>query len=557
LLVCCIVLAVGVVATIALFSTPYTGIEFDYDPQGGRITSIDPSGPAGGHPGALLMVFLLARSLMTLPTPEELAQTKWVLMGILFPVLVGLFFFTLPLFGWHMLYSHQNLALALIFVPLSMTFAMTRYGLMEIDTLIDNTVIYTLTLGGLIVLDLGAIAILSRLKGFGMPLGGVGSSVLSVWITLVAYLPIRTRVTHWVKRRFKRQPYNPHQVALDLSADFLLETDLTALLQKTMRVIAASLHPVGMTAFLYQGNRRIDETGMPPGRLLSPEDFHPQIERSRRLKQGEAMDGGGMLVPLNGTSNRLGFFLLNEKYSRNLYTREDRSLLEIIANQTALAIERLYAVETVARKEVAVRAAQDRISRDIHDSIGGAISNALILVDMMERNRNEQHPERRRPLRALRGVLSEGLSDLRNLLWMLEGTTATVGSLMTHLREKFGPMADEDRIGIAMTLTLRAENDQLPLPPTAGLNLFRILQESVTNAMKHAEATRIEISVVESGRWLSAKICDNGKGFDRTTGSDHRYGLRNLKKRAEEIGAELEIVSEVGVGTTITLSLIL
>jgi signal transduction histidine kinase len=440
--------------------------------------------------------------------------------------------------------------LAFSAIPFSMAFAITRYGLMDIDTLVDNTVIYALTLGGLIVLDIGAMALLGQMKPVGIAIGGVGSSMLSVWITLAAYLPVRNKVTHQVKRLFKRQPYNPHQIALALSADFLLETDRTVILQKTMRVIDAALHPTGMTAFLYQEGRRIDWPGA-PFQLSLPDDFEAWVSRPQASKQGEPLDGGGMRIPFNGTNRPLGFFLLNEKYSRNLYTREDRSLLEVMANQTALAIERINAVEVAIQKESAARAAQDRISRDIHDSIGGAMTNALMLVDMIKRDRNETRIE------GLHGILSEGLSDLRNLLWMLEGRAFTVGSLMAYLREKFGPMTDEARTGIAMTATFISENEGLPMPETSGLNLFRILQESVTNVLKHAEATRIDIVVLEAQGRLSASVRDNGKGFDPDVAFAYHYGLRNMKKRAEEIGAKLAIVSEIGVETTVSLALVL
>jgi signal transduction histidine kinase len=84
------------------------------------------------------------------------------------------------------------------------------------------------------------------------------------------------------------------------------------------------------------------------------------------------------------------------------------------------------------------------------------------------------------------------------------------------------------------------------------MNIYRIIQEAINNALKYADASSIEIHVSGEGNHVRFAIQDNGKGFDQTT-VDLGNGLRNMKKRADDIQAKLELHTEQGVGTKIQL----
>ena len=86
-----------------------------------------------------------------------------------------------------------------------------------------------------------------------------------------------------------------------------------------------------------------------------------------------------------------------------------------------------------------------------------------------------------------------------------------------------------------------------------GMNVYRIIQEAVNNALKYSGATTISVRFSEANEHLTIEISDNGKGFDTAT-VDSGNGLLNMKKRAREIGGTLEIASEETQGTTIVLN---
>ena len=97
------------------------------------------------------------------------------------------------------------------------------------------------------------------------------------------------------------------------------------------------------------------------------------------------------------------------------------------------------------------------------------------------------------------------------------------------------------------------ELDQLPeLVPTVKVALYRIVQESLNNVARHAEATEVRIVVNRHADQLCLTVVDDGKGFDTGRPSDH-MGQRIMAERAREIGADLTVCSSVGSGTTVTV----
>jgi signal transduction histidine kinase len=97
-----------------------------------------------------------------------------------------------------------------------------------------------------------------------------------------------------------------------------------------------------------------------------------------------------------------------------------------------------------------------------------------------------------------------------------------------------------------------------PLTPLAALHLQRLVQEALTNVRKHANATRVSITIVDTGRTLDITIADNGVGFDPKgmgRGAFPRFGLSTMRERAEASGGTFRLVSSPSHGTNIEASL--
>ncbi|MCL6495722.1 MAG: hypothetical protein K6T54_13225, partial [Ignavibacterium sp.] len=109
------------------------------------------------------------------------------------------------------------------------------------------------------------------------------------------------------------------------------------------------------------------------------------------------------------------------------------------------------------------------------------------------------------------------------------------------------------RSGVKVNFKVEAKN--FILPKDSQLNVYRIVQESLTNALRHSKATEINFSILEIGNILKIIIQDNGKGFNPDLLDPlHSIGITGMKERALSFGAELNIKSLSGQGTTVLLS---
>ena len=219
------------------------------------------------------------------------------------------------------------------------------------------------------------------------------------------------------------------------------------------------------------------------------------------------------------------------------YEALNRSLQEVVEQKTK-ELELSYKQLTEAEKARAVDGERKRIMLDLHDGIGGQLTNTLAYLD----NRKVYDP-------VLRAALEEALRELAVMLDSLE-TEDSIATLLGMLRTRLEPLLDTH--GLVFNWQVRAEPVLARPGPTQNLHLVRIVQEAITNVIKHAEATTITIAADET----TVSIVDNGKGFELPPQGQRRngHGLMSMKRRAEQIGALFEITSSSN-GTSIRLVL--
>lgn len=199
-----------------------------------------------------------------------------------------------------------------------------------------------------------------------------------------------------------------------------------------------------------------------------------------------------------------------------------------------------------------LRNERERISRDLHDHVGAQLANiisGLSLVDKYtEFNQIEKSTEL---MKSLKGDAEVTIKQLRDTIWALNQNELTVQQFADHLGNYFkSQSALNELIKIQCTIS---DNENTVLSSTQALNLFRIIQEASQNTLKYAGAEHLDIHFKRQNGELRLSISDDGtfKGDAKTFNSG--YGMLNMKKRAEEIGADLRVFTDNG--TTITLSL--
>lgn len=234
------------------------------------------------------------------------------------------------------------------------------------------------------------------------------------------------------------------------------------------------------------------------------------------------------------------------------YLKAVREIEEINASLELRLLQREAELAEQHRKLLAAQQKRvlgderERLMRDMHDGIGNALVSSLAMAEQ----------GRLTPAR-MAGVLRDSLDELKLTIDSLEPVEHDLVSLLAALRFRLGSRIEEAGLHFLWDM------DELPpipwLEPSSSLEVLRIVQEVLTNVLKHACATEIHISAKpnaahEPEPFVLLRIADNGVGFEPA--AVHRgRGLRNLQRRAQRLRAQLQVESAPGCGTAIQLHL--
>lgn len=253
-------------------------------------------------------------------------------------------------------------------------------------------------------------------------------------------------------------------------------------------------------------------------------------------------------IPILMAGEAAGGFLISWSEPYRL-GEEEKGLLSIYADQAALAIgnDLLHA----RAAESAVLAERTRLARDLHDAVTQTLFSASLIADALPDAYKNDREEGQVLIRELRQLTRGALAEMRSLLMELRPSAvmeARLGDLLRQLAE-----ALIGRTNIVVKLDMHGD---CRMPDEVHMALYRIAQESITNIIKHSKATRVNISLLCEKLGgnvynVTMEIKDNGRGFDPAGVPGSRFGLLDLRERAQAIGADLTMESAPGKGTRI------
>ncbi|ATO37840.1 MULTISPECIES: sensor histidine kinase [Geobacillus] len=190
-----------------------------------------------------------------------------------------------------------------------------------------------------------------------------------------------------------------------------------------------------------------------------------------------------------------------------------------------------------------------RLSREIHDGPAQLLAHVLLRSDLVEKVMKDRGTEAAiAEIRDFRKMVRSALSEVRRIIYDLRPMALDDLGLVPTLK-KYLQTTEEYNKGVHISFVHMGEETRLP--SRMEVAVFRLVQESVQNALKHAEASQIDVKMEVTCRELLVSVKDNGKGFDPSVKKENAFGLIGMRERVELLGGTLTIRSTIGGGTIV------
>ena len=264
-------------------------------------------------------------------------------------------------------------------------------------------------------------------------------------------------------------------------------------------------------------------------------------EAARRLSAHS-----GLFVPLVAGGRAIGIIVAHDKEGGDpRFSDDDLRLAETFAARAAVAVDMSARVAGDALRRVveAQELERRRLARELHDQTGQELTSVLLGLKAVEEATNDA--ERYEALRSVREQVVETLHDVRRLAVELRPKALDDFGLVPALERLRDTFVEQTGMRVDLESQIRER-----LPTDVETALYRIVQEALTNIVKHAQARAVSIVLDQSPRAVTAVIEDDGRGFTPDHGREG-LGLLGMGERLALLGGRLKIESSPGAGTTI------
>lgn len=281
------------------------------------------------------------------------------------------------------------------------------------------------------------------------------------------------------------------------------------------------------------------------------DEFEAHLRRT--MESGQSTQ---ILVAWQGADGRAHDYAFHLLAERNA---EDRVVGALIIGRDITALQeterRLEKSEALlrqlaARQETAREDERKRIARELHDEMGQYLSALRLDISVLRMHYGEGNPLLLPKLQRMMDLVDNTIKVVREVVSSLRPAALDMGlvSALEWLAEEFSRRT-------RIQCELRVDDEGIEFDEDRAIVVFRIVQESLTNVSRHAEASWVLISLRLAENYFVLSIADNGKGFDPTHRKEKAFGLIGIEERAIMLGGKLNICSAPGGGTSIFVSL--
>ncbi|HET7480185.1 MAG TPA: histidine kinase [Rubrobacteraceae bacterium] len=413
-------------------------------------------------------------------------------------------------------------------MPVAFGIAMQRYHLFKADLIINRALVYG-------TLTACVIGIYAFVVGY---LGALLHTEDSFLISLVAtslvavlFQPLRDRLQRAINRLMYGERDNPYAALSRLGQHLEATLAPDAVLSTVVKTVAEALKA--------------------PYAAI-------EIERNGSYESaaatGEPVDTP-LRLPLVYGGERVGRLVLGRRAGEAEFSPADHRLLDDLARQVSLAVHATRLTEDALRlsedlqksREQLVTAREEerrRLRRDLHDGLGPQLASLTMKAEAA-RDLLETSPERSGALlEQITSQTQEAVTDVRRLVYGLRPPALDELGLLGALQAQ---AAHGDHNGLRVRV--EAPEELPPLPAAVEVAAYRIVQEAVTNVIRHAGARNCVVRIAPEAEALRVEVVDDGRGIseDRSAG----VGLHSMRERAEELGGSCKVGAAPSGGTSV------
>ncbi|MEU6411400.1 sensor histidine kinase [Microbispora sp. NPDC046933] len=412
-------------------------------------------------------------------------------------------------------------AAALPLFPAATAVSIFRYRLFEIEVLIRRTVVYALVTVVLLGAYLVTVATIGALLRTG---SGVLQPLAATAVVAVAFAPARDAAQRAVGRLLFGNRGDPAAALSLLGQRLESSADPTRLLDRAAETVAHTLRLPAVAVLAADGTPVCAEGGVPVDGVRLPLVVGGRVEgelRAAPRSPGEALSAADLAV-LDDLGRQLAVALAAVRLATEVQTSRERLV--------------------IAREEE-----RRRLRRDLHDGLGPGLAAIGVRLDVIEATAADMSPAMRSSLSEVRQLVQGLVGDVRRIVHDLRPPALDELGLAGALEDLALDTEEAGEGGPAVTVRVP---DRLPeLPAAVEVAAYRIAQEALANALRHARARTIEIVARIEREGLVLRVRDDGRGLPEPLVEG--VGSGSMRERAAELGGVLRRTSASGAGTTV------
>jgi signal transduction histidine kinase len=489
-------------------------------------------------------------------TRRQRLQAKWVIYGLGIwlatqglSVIPWIYSFSLPrgtMYPVWLAAASTLWALSNAVLPVTLTLAVMRYRLYQVDLVINRTLVYGALTAMILLLYVLAVSVLGALFHSGENLL---VSLLATGLAAILFQPLRDRLQRGVNRLMYGERDAPHAVLSRLGKR--LESSLSP--DATFRTIVET---VGQALKLpYVAIALKQDTEMPDRFAAGPDPTGDAVHELTVVESFGTPVDEVLRFPLVYQSEMIGQLQLAPRSAGESFTAEEFGLLEDIAYQTGViahnvrladALGALAADLQKSRERLVVAREEERrrLRRDLHDGLGPLLASQTLTLDALGKAQTNDPTRAMTLLRDLKAQSHTAVNDIRRLVYDLRPPALDDFGLVGALRESIEQIRSS-----GVRFDFDAPSELPPLPAAVEVAAYRIGQEAITNVVRHsgAQSCRVRLQPMENG--LEVGVLDDGRGLPARRNAG--IGLHSMRERATELGGWCKVETGPRGGTQV------